>query len=212
MTILHSVIAVVAAYLLGSIPSAYIAGRLVKGIDIRKVGGGNVGAVNALREVGTAAGFAVFFADIAKGALAVLIARWLGLPQIAVFVTGFAAVAGHNWPIFLQFKGGKGGATTAGVFFALVPVEFAIAFTIMFAIGLVTSNARFSFGIGFLLLPFIIWGFGGELSLILYSIALPVFISLCLIPDLRKRLASPKAGKNLIIDRDHTWWQKRRKP
>lgn len=74
------ILAVVIGYLLGSIPCAYIAGRLAKGVDIRKVGGGNVGALNVMREIGTAAGLAVFLADAAKGSLAVLVARWLGVP------------------------------------------------------------------------------------------------------------------------------------
>ena len=121
-----AVLAVIVAYLLGSIPFSYIAGRLLKGIDIRQVGGGNAGALNTMREVGTAAGFGVLFADIAKGALAVLIARWLGLSLIFVSIAGFAAVVGHNWPVFLHFRGGKGAATTLGVLLVLVPIELLI--------------------------------------------------------------------------------------
>ena len=84
--ILNTIIAVVIGYLLGSIPSAYIAGRLKKGVDVRQVGGGNVGALNVMREVGVAVGFAVLAADIAKGVVAVFVAQWLGLPLIWVFV------------------------------------------------------------------------------------------------------------------------------
>ncbi len=72
--VINATIAIVIAYLLGSIPSAYIAGRLFKGIDIRQVGGGNIGAVNTLREIGLVPGFLVLVADIAKGSLAVIIA------------------------------------------------------------------------------------------------------------------------------------------
>ena len=120
------ILAVVIGYLLGSIPFAYIAGRLIKGVDIRRVGGGNVGALNTMREIGVAAGWAVLVADIAKGLVAVLIAQWLGLSVIWVFAVGFAAVAGHNWPVFLKFRGGKGVATAMGVLLTLVPQEFAI--------------------------------------------------------------------------------------
>ena len=98
---LDTIIAVIIGYLLGSIPFAYIAGRLKKGVDIRQVGGGNMGALNTMREVGVTIGFAVLAADIAKGLVAVLVAQWLGLSLIWVFVVGFAAVAGHNWPIFV---------------------------------------------------------------------------------------------------------------
>ena len=89
-------IAIIIGYLLGSIPFAYIVGRLVKGVDIRQVGSGNVGALNTMREVGAATGFGVLLADIAKGAVVVLIVQWLGLPLIFVFIAGFAVVAGHS--------------------------------------------------------------------------------------------------------------------
>ncbi|GAG88827.1 unnamed protein product, partial [marine sediment metagenome] len=87
--ILNTIIAVVIGYLLGSIPFAYIAGRLKRGVDVRQVGGGSVGALNVMREVGVAAGFAVLAADVAKGLVAVFVARWLGLPLIWVLVVGF---------------------------------------------------------------------------------------------------------------------------
>ena len=121
------IVAIVIGYLLGSIPFAYITGRLIKGVDIRQVGGGNMGALNVAREIGPLPGLMVLIADIGKGALAVLIANWLGLPLIWILIAGFAAVVGHNLPIFLRFKGGKGAATTLGVLFALTPGEFAIS-------------------------------------------------------------------------------------
>jgi len=110
------IIAVVIGYLLGSIPFAYIAGRLMKGVDIWQVGGKNVGTLNTMREVGTVTGLAVLIADMGKGALAVLIAQWLGVSLVFVFIVGFAVVVGHWWPIFLKFSGGKGAAATIGCF------------------------------------------------------------------------------------------------
>jgi glycerol-3-phosphate acyltransferase PlsY len=202
-------LAIVIAYLLGSIPSAYIAGRLVKGVDIRKVGGGNLGAVNTMREIGAIAGFSVLFADMAKGAIAVLIAQWLGLPLIWVFVVGLAAVVGHNWSVWLKFRGGQGLATTLGVLLALVPIEFAISFAIIVIVVLITSNMRLAAGVGLAFLPLIIWLFGGELSIIVYSVALPLFCSLKMIPRLRTDMA--RVGKkNLIVDREYKPWQRRR--
>jgi len=202
-------LAIVIAYLLGSIPSAYIAGRLVKGADIQQMGGGNVGAVNTMREIGTVAGFSVLLADIAKGAIAVLIAQWLGLTLIWVFVAGLAAVAGHSWSVWLKFRGGQGLATTLGVLLALVPIEFAISFAIIVIAVLLTSNMRLAAGVGLVFLPLIIWLFGGELSIILYSIALPIFCSLKMIPRLRADMAKG-SKKNLIIDRKYKPWQRRR--
>lgn len=204
------ILAVVIGYLLGSIPFAYIAGRLVKGVDIRQLGGGNMGTVNTLREIGTAAGFIVLAADMAKGSVAVLVAQWLGVPLLWVFVVGLAAVVGHNWPVWLRFRGGRGLATTLGVLLALVPVQFAISFAIMVIVVLLTSNMSLAAGVGIVLLPLIIWLFGGEVSIIIYSLALPLFCSLKSIPRLRKDIAGGGSKKGLIIDRDYKPWQKRR--
>lgn len=203
-------LAIIIGYLLGSIPCAYIAGRLIKGMDIRQAGGGNVGAINTMREVGTAAGIGVLLGDIAKGALAVLVAQWLGLSTIFVYIAGFAAVLGHNWPVFLKFKGGMGMATVIGVLAVLSPVELAISFAIMVIVVFITSNVRLGSAVGLVALPLIIWGFGGALSLILYSLALPVFMGLRLIPRLRKEMAGAGSKKDLIIDRKYKPWQSKR--
>ena len=204
------VLAIVIGYLLGSIPCAYIAGRLVKGVDIRQVGGRNVGALNVMREIGTAAGFAVLFTDMAKGLLAVLIAQWLGLPLLFVFIVGFAAVVGHSWPVWLGFKGGQGAATAMGVLLALVPIEFAISFAIIVLVVLVTSNFRLGMGVGFVFLPLIVWLFGGEVSIIVYSIALPLFCGLKSIPTLKTAMAGVGSKKDLIVDRQYKPWQRKK--
>ncbi|HEX79019.1 MAG TPA: glycerol-3-phosphate acyltransferase [Dehalococcoidia bacterium] len=206
----ESVAAVILAYLLGSIPFAYIAGRLLKGVDIRRVGGGNVGATNVMREVGTAAGIAVLVADIGKGTLAVFIARWLGVSEITVFVAGLAVVVGHNWPVFLRFDGGRGGATTIGVFFGLVPVPAAIIFGVMLALAFITSNLRLAMGLGIAFLPLIIWGFGGESNVIIYSIALPLFTGLRALPAIIRSLRNPEERKNFIFDKEHKPWQRKK--
>lgn len=205
-----AVLAVIVGYLLGSIPFAYIAGRLIKGIDIRQVGGGNAGALNTMREVGTAAGFGVLFADVAKGVLAVLIAQWLGLSLIFAFIAGFAAVVGHNWPVFLHFRGGKGAATTLGVLLVLAPIELLISFVIVVTVVLVTSNATFGLTIGLPFLPLIIWLFGGADSLIFCSLGLVLFLGLRYLPSARTALASAKSKKDFIIDRRYKPWQRRK--
>ncbi len=208
--IFNAIIAIVIGYLLGSIPFAYIAGRLKKGVDIRQVGGGNVGALNTIREIGLTVGFAVLIADVAKGLLAVLIARWLGVSLIWTFVAGFAAVAGHNWPIFLGFKGGKGAATAMGVLLALVPREFAISLAIMAIVIIITSNARLGIIVGLAFLPLIVWQFNEPGMLIAYSLALPLFISIRTVIGLRGELANSETKKSLIFDREHHFWQARK--
>ena len=117
----------VGAYLIGSIPSGYIVGR-INGVDLRKVGSGNIGATNALRVLGKKWGYLVFAADILKGWLSVTLA-YVWSQQFApddVTVAGILAavfaVLGHNFPVWLGFKGGKGIATSAGIMIALFPI------------------------------------------------------------------------------------------
>jgi glycerol-3-phosphate acyltransferase PlsY len=208
--VLNRVLAVVIGYLLGSVPCAYIAGRLARGVDIRRVGGGNVGALNVMREIGTAAGLAVFVADAAKGSLAVLVAQWLGVPLLAVFAAGFASVVGHSWPVWLKFRGGQGLATGMGVLVVLAPIEFAISFAIIVIAMFITSNARFSSVVGLALLPLIIWLFGGGLSLIIFSIVLLLFCVLKALTRIRSDFARPEGRRSFIMDRQYKPWQKKR--
>jgi acyl phosphate:glycerol-3-phosphate acyltransferase len=141
------VVAVVASYLLGSIPTAYIAGKS-RGIDLRKHGSGNLGATNVMRVLGTKIGLLVFAVDMTKGAVPVLFfPRWvptadlpLGDPIIMAIICGLAAIVGHVRPIYLKFgRGGKGVATAAGMFLALAPVQTLLTL-IIFAVVLLSSG------------------------------------------------------------------------
>ena len=210
--VIPTILAVVIGYLLGSIPSAYIAGRLKRGVDIRQVGGGNMGALNVMREVGTAAGYAVFAADIAKGSLAVLVAQWLGLSQEWVLVAGFAAIAGHNWPVFLRFRGGKGGATAMGVFLALVPREFGISFGVTALTIIVTSNPALGQAVGIAFLPLFIWLLNGSGMLVSYSLAVFAFLVFRYsLAGLRRAREGVDIKKGLIFSRDYHFWQVKKK-
>ncbi|MFC1804263.1 glycerol-3-phosphate 1-O-acyltransferase PlsY [Candidatus Omnitrophota bacterium] len=118
--------AIIASYLIGSIPTAYIFVKLIKGDDIRKYGSGNVGATNAMRILGRGPGITVLLLDILKGVAAVvsvggaLAMRTSLLPAESLWlITGLACICGHNWPVFLRFKGGKGFAATLGIFLGL---------------------------------------------------------------------------------------------
>ena len=139
---MHPALAVVLAYVLGSIPAAFIAGKL-KGIDLRKHGSGNLGATNVMRVLGAKIGLAVFLFDMAKGAVPVLLfPRWTtAYSSIAVgLACGIAAIAGHTRPVFLKFgRGGKGVATASGVFLALAPVQTFLTLLI-FAVVLLSSG------------------------------------------------------------------------
>jgi len=120
------ILGIIVSYLIGSIPTAYIFGRVLKGIDIRKFGSGNVGATNALRVLGKGPGIAVLVLDILKGFLPVIFlgnflrSRIAFIPDETLrLILGLSCICGHNWTIFLGFKGGKGIATTFGVLLGL---------------------------------------------------------------------------------------------
>jgi glycerol-3-phosphate acyltransferase PlsY len=115
-------IGIILGYLIGSIPTAYIFGKWISGIDIRQHGSGNVGATNVFRILGKGPGIAVLLVDILKGVLVVaLIPDLLGLTASIYRVSlAIAAVCGHNWTVFLKFKGGKGIATTFGALIGLM--------------------------------------------------------------------------------------------
>lgn len=143
----ESVAAVIASYLLGSIPAAYLAGRS-RGIDLRKHGSGNLGATNVIRVLGTRLGIVVFAFDMAKGAVPVALFPRLVSPAFMPFhdptiyaiVCGVAAIIGHVRPIYLKFgRGGKGVATAAGVFLALAPIQTLLTLVI-FAVVMLSSG------------------------------------------------------------------------
>lgn len=130
--------AIIAAYLIGSIPTSYLVGR-VRGIDVRKEGSGNVGATNALRVIGKLPALIVLITDIFKGVFAVtFLASFFYNTGIAVnynlfrTLLGLSTIAGHNWSIFLKFKGGKGVATSCGVLMVLLPAAMAVAASVFF--------------------------------------------------------------------------------
>ncbi len=146
--ILATIIGVVTAYFLGSIPFAYIITKYRKGIDIRTVGSHNMGAMNAFYTIGFWWGLVVLLLDIGKGAAAVAIARFLGAPMLGEFACGIAAVLGHSYTIFLGFKGGKGGATSIGVLSFLMPWGLAVGLALFGLLLLVTHFPTLSYSIG----------------------------------------------------------------
>jgi glycerol-3-phosphate acyltransferase PlsY len=127
-------VAVLGSYLLGSIPFGYLVGK-IGGIDIRKIGSGNIGATNVVRALGKRYGYPVFVLDFLKGLGAVKISMSLatdvrpewGSPEIFGVLAAVASVIGHSFPLWLKFRGGKGVATSAGALFGLMPVATLIA-------------------------------------------------------------------------------------
>ncbi len=200
----NEIIAVVLGYLLGSIPTAYIATRIATGKDIRHMGGGNVGGFNTYREVGAIPALVVGIVDLGKGAAAVAIAYWLlGVSPLFVILTGLAAVIGHMWMVFLKFSGGKGMGTTFGALAILMPIYgYGYGFLIFLAViaipFVITRNVALSMGIGILFLPLIIWLITqSELATIL-AIILGVLIAIKFFPTARAAWANLGTVKDFI--------------
>jgi glycerol-3-phosphate acyltransferase PlsY len=137
---MNAVLSVVLAYVLGSIPFAYLISRRY-GIDIRRVGDGNVGAFNVFRHAGLEAGLATLVLDIGKGATAIVIARALHVDELVIYCAGIAVVAGHNWPVFLGFHGGRGEATVIGVLLTVVPWVMVCTLLLGMIVLFITKNS-----------------------------------------------------------------------
>jgi glycerol-3-phosphate acyltransferase PlsY len=169
---------VLLGYVMGTCPTAYTLGKRLTGKDIRNVGDGNMGARNAFHELGHKVGILVFFIDAAKGFLAVFAAQLLGLSQAVVLATGVAAVAGHNWPVFLHFKGGRGEATTIGVLYAIVPIPALIMTIPTILLLFIIKNVIIVTAIIFISLLFVCWWMGVAGILIVYSIGLAILVAI----------------------------------
>jgi glycerol-3-phosphate acyltransferase PlsY len=163
-------------YFIGSIPTAYIAGRLLKGKDIRRLGDANMGAANAFRQLGAKVGITVGIIDAAKGVLAVVIAQLANIPQLAVLLTGVAVVVGHNWPVFLRFRGGRGEATTIGVLLAVLTAPMLIIALPAIAAHFIFRDTTKAAPFIFVPLPLVCWLLEMPGVLIAYSIALPCLV------------------------------------
>ncbi|OGN90564.1 MAG: hypothetical protein A2Z70_03805 [Chloroflexi bacterium RBG_13_48_17] len=195
LTYISAASSIVIAYLLGSIPFAYIIGKL-SGFDVRKVGDRNVGTFNVFRHAGLGAGIATLVADVGKGALAIVVAKLLSAQELVVFGAGVAAVIGHNWPVFLHFRGGRGLAVVIGVLLALLPIEMLIAAAIGIAVLFATRSSIW-FGVA-LFLPLVLlgWLFRERISLLIYSAALPCLAGLAHL--LTTRHLSPEEQKEAV--------------
>jgi len=189
------VLLILFSYLVGSIPTGYLIAKHVMHIDIREHGSGNPGAANVYRIVGKWAGVSTFLIDAIKGFVPVCLAR-VFCPDIYVIaiVCGVVAILGHMWTIYLKFHGGKGVATSAGVFFALAPIPTTCAF-ITFVI-LVAIWGRISIGsiAACVVLPLVSWCMNYPLAEKIMVTAVGLLVIYKHIPNI-KRLLSQKELK-----------------
>jgi len=185
------ILGIIISYLLGSIPTAYIFGRVLKGIDIRKFGSGNVGATNAMRVLGKGPGIIVLLLDALKGFVAVfLFGEILSLKvgfvsgELIMILLGLACISGHNWTIFLGFKGGKGMATTLGVLIGLtlqisgLKIVLGLAVLIWLAVFIISRIVSVASLISALALPVLMLAFGQSNGLIALSFLLSALVIL----------------------------------
>jgi len=203
--IITGVIAIIIAYLLGSIPFAYIVTRLVSGKDIRQLGSGNVGGNNVFQEVGRKAAIPTAIFDVGKGAAAVAIAHWLlevplHEPQLFVLLAGIAAVAGHMWPIYLKFTGGNGLSATIGALAILLPWELLIVIGLLLILTAITRNLVLSVNISLLSMPISAWFLEREWLYVGFCIILIIMLVLNFIPTARAALAKAGNKETLLAE------------
>ena len=206
---LNIVLSLAVCYLIGSIPTAYWMGRLCKGIDIRRHGSGNVGATNAFRVLGKIPGSIVLLVDVLKGAVAVTIVGDLfGLEHVGSRVLlAVAVVMGHNWTIFLNFKGGKGIAASLGALIGLTikisvlrPILLISVFiwiVTFFLSGFVSLASMVSA----VLLPFLMVKFNQPLEMVVLGIVFCVFVVLRHRPNIKKLLSGKESRVNFPFRR-----------
>ena len=211
--VVTGLIVVTIGYLLGSIPSAYLATRLATGKDIRQLGGGNVGGLNTYREVGVWPAAAVGIVDLGKGAAAVAIAYWLlDLSLAFVLLAGLAAVIGHNWMVWLKFSGGKGMGAAFGALAVVMPLYgywqgLLIFLGVVLIPFIISRNVALSMGTALVFLPLIIWLGTNSGTATIMAIILGLMIAIKFFPTARSAWAKTETKKDFVFDQ----WQRNRR-
>ncbi|HOL17608.1 MAG TPA: glycerol-3-phosphate acyltransferase [Bacillota bacterium] len=173
------------AYLLGVFPSAYIFSRIFKGVDIRKVGSGNVGGMNTVKEAGLLPGLLTIVFDVGKGILAVYLASRISANPALPLLATFLVVLGHNFNPFLQFRGGKGLATTLGALLVLSPMTAAILLALAALFSLILRDTNTGAGAAAALMPLVYWFLYHHWGWVLLGAATALVIVIKHIPDFR---------------------------
>jgi glycerol-3-phosphate acyltransferase PlsY len=159
-----------------------------------------MGGANVMREIGTQEGVFIGLIDIAKGAGAILIAQALDIPELWVFGTGFAALVGHNFPVFARFKGGRGSATIIGIFLVLAPKSILVTLAVVAIPFFTTRKFMAALFIGFGLLPLFVWLLEGSLMLVCYVLVIDLFMLIRNLSGI-KQVLSKGVMKDMIYDR-----------
>ncbi|AGG06509.1 hypothetical protein CY91_01475 [Dehalococcoides mccartyi] len=198
------IIALIAAYFIGSTPAPYLAGRIFKKIDIRTVGSKNMGSMNVFYNVGFWPGILVLTVDIGKGALAMAVANWLGEGLGIQMLCALMAIAGHNYPVWLKFKGGKGGATAIGILAYMMPEGIPIYIACFLILMAITRFPTLSYGISFISFILVAWLGQHDMGKVLFSLLVVMIPILMYIPRMKeiKNKAGSGNAKRAIFRRN----------
>lgn len=185
----------VSSYLLGSIPSGYIVASAT-GLDIRRLGSGNIGATNVARTVGWKQGFLTLGLDAAKGLIPVLAALGLSLGTAAIAVAGLAAFLGHLYPVFLGFRGGKGVATALGVFLGIMPLATAVLLGVFLTLVGISRCVSLGSVMAAAFSPIVCWLLGYPTAIVWVSLIIGAFTVVRHRENIRRLVAGtePKLG------------------
>lgn len=211
--LISGIIAIVVAYLLGSIPWAYIITRFSTDQDIRELGSKNPGAFNVMREVGLKEAASVTILDIVKGSLAIfLIPALLQVPEPFFLATGVAAVAGHVWPVFLRFKGSTALAPVLGVLAVMVPRDVAIILAVAVLIIIVTRNPVLSINAALVLMIPAALVIEHDLLFFIFTLVIAALMITAYVPVARAALAEAGSRHELMVDVFRTDRGKKKEP
>jgi acyl phosphate:glycerol-3-phosphate acyltransferase len=182
----EEIFAALTSYLIGSFPTAYIFGKKILKKDIRNIGTMNMGAYNVFHSLGKFYGFLTFIIDALKGVIPVFVAIQLQFSQFWIGICGLMAIIGHNWPIFMKFKGGKGASTTLGLMAILFVPELPISIIVFCLLFVLTQNVSFGLGFIFGLLPLLTIIKSQPVALIIIAILIPLIILIRVRSDVKK--------------------------
>ena len=175
-------------YLVGSIPNGLYIGRWLQGIDLREHGSKNIGATNAYRTLGPKPALLVFTADLLKGLIGVYAGQLIVGGALGGIVGGIAAICGHNWSMFLGFKGGRGVATGLGVIALLSPHVTLIVFTVWLIIVLLTKYVSLGSIVAAACVPVLMWYYGEPMEVLFFGVAAAVFVIVRHRPNIERLL------------------------
>ncbi len=191
-----AIILIILSYLLGSIPAGFLVGSSA-GVDVRSAGSGNIGATNVARTLGWKKGLVTLFADVAKGFLPVMAAHLLDLGEVAAAAAGLAAFAGHLYPVFLRFKGGKGVATAAGVYLGAMPLGILVVLGVFVLVMLAARRVSLASMLAAVLAPVVAWALSYPAEVAWMSLVIGILVVVRHRENIRRLMAGEEPRFNL---------------